>query len=419
MNDPTIQRAQLLYQQQRYDMAADCCRQALAQMPQDAFAHALLGLCLAHLDKYDEATAEAQTSIHLAPDQGFGHYVLGQIYLVRNCFPEAQAAARQAVGLAPQDPDYWGLLANALFAGQRWREALDAANTGLQFDAQHNLCINIRAMAQVKLGDRQGAALSMTEALRRNPHSSLNHANQGWTMLHQNDPKQALEHFREALRLDPNNDWAKEGMMQALKARYFVYRQMLRYYLWMSRFTRRGQWGVIIGFWLGIQVLSAVKESYPNAAPFIYPVLVAYALFVLASWLADPIFNLTLLFNRFGRYMLTLTQKIGSALVGVTLLGALVLVPLGLWFDNSLLLAPGAVLAMLTLPLAATTRCRQRGPLIFMSLYTTGVAGCGVAWLLGALLNINEANNFFLAALWGSLLSSLASNIFAGMIHRK
>ena len=418
MPNPLIQRAQLLFAQGRFDMAADACRQALAQMPQEPYGHALLGLCLLHLQQYDEATAEAQNAIVLAPDYAFPHYALGEIYIGRNRFPEAEAAARQAVRLGPEDADYWGLLAHAIFSGQRWQEALDAANTGLQFDPEHTLCTNLRAMAQVKLGDRQGAQQSMAEALQRNPHSSLNHANQGWTMLHQNDHRKALEHFREALRLDPNNDWAKEGMMQALKARYLLYRMMLRYYLWMSRFTRRGQWGVIIGLWIAMQVLSTVKDSQPGLAPFIYPILAAYALFVLASWLADPIFNLTLLLSRFGRYMLSVTQKIGAVVVGLLLLGALVLVPVGLVLDDRLLLV-GLLMALLTLPASATARCRRLGPLLFMTAYTGAVALAGVVGIGLLLLDRPEGQNFLMGAVWGSVLSSFASNIFATMVHKK
>ncbi|HVT79354.1 MAG TPA: tetratricopeptide repeat protein, partial [Phycisphaerae bacterium] len=273
MQDANIQRAQLLYQQQRYDMAADALRQALGQMPQDAYAHSLLGMCLMHQEKFEEATAEAQKAIGLAPDSAFGHYALGLVYRNRNRFPEAEVEVRRALQLAPADSDFWCLLAEVLFARQQWEPTLDAANTGLQFDPEHSGCLNMRAMALVKLGDKMAAAQTVMEDLRRNPHNALSHANQGWTLLHQNNHKQALEHFREALRLDPNNEWAQHGMMQALKARYFLYRMMLRYYLWMSRFTSKAQWGIIIGLWVGAQILRTINNSYPDAAPFIYPVL--------------------------------------------------------------------------------------------------------------------------------------------------
>ncbi|MDB5311521.1 MAG: tetratricopeptide repeat protein [Gemmataceae bacterium] len=46
----------------------------------------------------------------------------------------------------------------------------------------------------------------------------------GWALLHARQPAEALTHFREALRLDPTNEWARDGLIEALKARYWVYR---------------------------------------------------------------------------------------------------------------------------------------------------------------------------------------------------
>ena len=75
-------------------------------------------------------------------------------------------------------------------------------------------------------------------------------------------------------------------MVEALKARYFLYRLMLRYYLWMSRFTRRGQWGMIIGLWVGVQVLQLTRARIRRRRAYIFPVIAAYVVFALAGWLA-------------------------------------------------------------------------------------------------------------------------------------
>ena len=67
------QRACLLYQQSRYDMAANELRLALTQEPNRADYHALLALCLAEQEKFDDATGEAQRAIGLGPEaQVFG-----------------------------------------------------------------------------------------------------------------------------------------------------------------------------------------------------------------------------------------------------------------------------------------------------------------------------------------------------------
>ena len=61
-------------------------------------------------------------------------------------------------------------------------------------------------------------------------------------VLHQAQPKAALEHFREALRLDPNLQYAQAGIVEALKARNPIYRWMLGYFLWMGRLSDRAKW---------------------------------------------------------------------------------------------------------------------------------------------------------------------------------
>jgi Tfp pilus assembly protein PilF len=420
MNDPSLQHAQLLLQQGRYDLAADTLRQALAVDPEDSFAHALLALCLLHQQKYDEATAEARDAILRAPDFGFAHYVLGVVMQERNRFPEAQAAAEEALRIQPGQPEFCALLAQSFLSRHRWQEALDAADRGLEADPEHTSCLNLRAIALVNLGQKQAAADTIAGALQRNPHNALSHASQGWTLLHQSKPREALEHFREALRIDPNNQWARDGTMEALKARHLLYRLMLRYYLWMSSFSRRGQWGIIIGFWVGIQLLQVVQTRYPRLTPIILPLLIAYVAFILATWLADPVFTLTLLFNRFGRYLPSGLQRIGAIAVGLLLLAAIPFLVLWLLSGFDLFLVILILLVALTLP--ATAIGKSPPPVRnawIMGLYSLGVAILGAVGIVAMVLGVDAGIQCFEAALWGCLLSSIASNVLRTVIFKK
>ncbi len=54
--NPNFQRGVLLYQQARHEQAETEFRQALGSDPHDAYAHALLALCLAEQEKFKEAT---------------------------------------------------------------------------------------------------------------------------------------------------------------------------------------------------------------------------------------------------------------------------------------------------------------------------------------------------------------------------
>src|SRR5512133_875707 len=316
------QRALLLFDQSRHELAEAELRQGLAADPQDASAHALLGMCLAKREELKQASEEAQQAIHLAPDAPFAHYASASIYQDRHRNVEALAAIQEALRLDPTEPDFLALLASIHAGEKRWAEALAAAEQGVRLDSEHVGCANLRAFTLVKLGRKTEAGQTIESALARNPQDALTHANQGWALLEQNQPQKALEHFRESLRLDPENEWARQGIVEALKARYFIYALMLRYFLWMSRLSSGAQWGIILGGYFGYRLSRALSSSYPNIAPLLLPVQIAYLGFVLLTWTADPVFNLLLRLNRFGRLALSREQIVASNWIGGCLLVA-------------------------------------------------------------------------------------------------
>ena len=175
----------------------------LAEMPHDAGAHALLGLCLVGQEKFDEAQDEAAQAIVLAPDWAYAHYCRSRVMEQRKRFAEAEASAREAVRLEPLDADYHARLASTLFQQEKWQAALDSVLEGLSHDPEHEACGHLRSMALTKLGRQAEAVTAIESLLARAPDDSMAHTNKGWALLHQRKPRKALEHFREALRIDP------------------------------------------------------------------------------------------------------------------------------------------------------------------------------------------------------------------------
>src|SRR6185436_32555 len=151
----------------------------------------------------------------------------------------------EALRLDPYEPGYFAVLASLHYQQRRWKDALAAADQGLAIDPEHNTCLNLRAQALIKLGDKGAAADTIGEALARRPDDPLTHASQGWALLEKGDPKQAMIHFREALRLKPDLEFARIGIIEAMKARNFVYRWLLAYFLWMAKLPRQVQWGLV------------------------------------------------------------------------------------------------------------------------------------------------------------------------------
>jgi tetratricopeptide (TPR) repeat protein len=375
-----LERALLLYGQSRHELAEDELRQALAAEPDNAYAHALLGLCLAHREKFDDATAETQQAIHLAPDFSFAHYAHAHVMFDRNRFSEALTAINEAIRLDPQDADYFSVLANIHLNERRWRDALNAAEQGLQFNPEHVGCTNLRAMAMVRLGRKSEAGRTIDAALAKNPDNAFTHANQGWTLLHKGDAKKAAEHFREALRLDPQNDWARQGIIEALKAQNFIYAIMLKYFLWMSRFSRRGQWGILLAGYFGNRILGIVAQSNPDLAPWILPLRILYVVFALMTWMAYPFFNLLLRLNKFGRLVLSREQTVATNWFGLCLL--LALAGLAACFVKGFAgpwILFATVFGFLLLPVSGIFKCHSGWPRNVMALLTIMLALLGIS----------------------------------------
>jgi tetratricopeptide (TPR) repeat protein len=409
-----LQRALLLFDQSRHELAETELRQALAVDPHEPFAHSLLSLCLAEREQFQEATEEARQAVHLSPDSAFAHYALAKILHLRNRNEEALAALSEALRLDSSEAGHFALLAGIHIGEKRWRGALEAAERGLQIDSEHLGCTNLRAIALVKLGRRAEADATIEAALAKSPENALTHANQGWTLLERGDAKRALEHFREALRLDPENDWARHGIIEALKARHFLYAFMLRYFFWMSRLSTRAQWGVIVGGYVGSRILAGISRNNPRLAPWTLPLQIFYVLFVLLTWTADPLFNLLLRLNRFGRLALSREKVVASNWIGSCLLLSLAFL-IACCFTGfaSACLIGAFVFGFMIVPLAGTFRCEAGWPRKSMAAYTGLMAVAGIAALIVVALD-SQAKPSSKAS--DSLAAALISLFFIGVI---
>jgi len=380
MSIQLISRAQLLIEQDRHLLAEEQLRLALAEGTETATAHALLALCLVERFEFDEATTEAQQAIHDAPDTALGFHVLAWIQYKQNHLKEAQATIAEAIRLEPWDAGHFSILSAIESDRCRWTEALAAAEQGLACDPDHIRCNNLRAIALVNLGRKAEAGQSIEATLAKNPEDALTHANQGWTLLHQRQPLDAAKHFREALRLEPNLEWARQGIIEAMKARFFLYRWLLTWFLWLTRFPPKVQLALTLGLLFGQSLLSSLFEMVPILEPLSTPLTVAYVLFVWMTWTASSLFNLVLRMDSFGRLVLNPSERLESTLVGVCLVLCLLCGSSALLFDRELAFIPwraGLLYLGLMLPLVAVFQ-QPAGRRKFVSLYAAGVTLCVV-----------------------------------------
>ena len=177
--------------------------------------------------------------------------------------------------------------------------------------------------------------------MHKAPENSYSHSNKGWVAIEQDQYDEAIEFFKESLRLDPTNDYAKHGLKEAIKAKNILYRYVLKYFLWMNKMQQKGRWTFIIGLFVLYQVLLMVANTSTFWASVLSPFILLYIILAFSSWIAVPISNLFLRFHPMGKYALERDEVLGSnvvgGLVGVVLGGLLIFYLMG----NSFYLSEG------------------------------------------------------------------------------
>jgi len=356
MND-RYGRIHLLLTQPRFEMAERDLRSMLADEPRDAMALALWALCVAHdRARLSESTEIAQTSVGLAPDEPLSHYALAVSYLRRNRNDEAEQAIEESLRLDPHDADAFAILGQANLSRNRFDAALEAAETGLSIDPDHTDCGNIRSISRERLGRGQEAIAAASETLRRDPDDPMSHAAHGFTLLNNGRFREAQVAFREALRLDPQNEMARVGMINALNHRSFLFRLMHKFYVALSRLNSSAAFALIIGAWLLVQVLThVVAPALPILRPLILPIVAFYVMFVILTWISQPLFNTFLRFHPFGQHLLDRSQRWASNLIAPTLALSAFGFAVGVYYGDAVLaILAAAYWIGLTIPIAAT-----------------------------------------------------------------
>jgi tetratricopeptide (TPR) repeat protein len=405
--NPHLEKAFHLCRISRHGEAEKELRAALAENPQDSDSQALLGVCLSLLGRPEEAMKEAEEAVRRSPDASHCHFMRAQVLYNARRFKEALGSIGEALRLNPHDPDYFHVLSLIYYAQSEWAKALEAAEMGLKEDSEHVDCHVAQAKALMKLGRSPEAHQSVQTAVRLEPERAETMAAQGWAYLEQNKVPEAMQAFREALRIEPNMEWARQGILHAMRARNPLYGLMLKYFLWMSKKKGKFQWAFVVGAYLLMQGLRIASDKYPALDPYVMPILIAYFLFCIFSWIAVPFFNLILRLDKFGRMALNEDEIKTSNRIGGFLLACAASFALYAYLHGIFWLKLGLFYLLLLPPLAAFSGCsepqRKKAKILIWALAAIGFGGALLAGSLGSTL----WQTFIYGALVSSILISL------------
>ena len=90
-------------------------------------------------------------------------------------------------------------------------------------------------------------------------------------------------------------------------------------------------------------MISAIGKDYPAFESIAQGIVIIYMLFVLSTWIADPLFNLVLRLSKVGRLALSPGQIIATNWFGGFLITVLLFLTAGFAMQDSYLFIPAAV----------------------------------------------------------------------------
>lgn len=311
-----FERGAKLYDLKKWEPALQEFLAHLAQHPDDSQAYSLAAYCELKLKRYGDATKTAAEAIAADPTDAHAHYMMSIVMRERNALPQSFEALNEALSLEPREPQYLTALAHLHLQTANWSEALDASDDALSVAPEHLGAINSRATALIRLRRVDEAEQSLQDALLKAPEDEETRANMGWLELERGRWNDALKHFESALAIDPESEWARDGLMHAMRAKFPVYGLVLRWFLFLNKYSAAIQRQIMFAMFVGGRVIDYLLDKYPGLIVIVTPILALWRVFSYLTWTIRAATTLCLRCSSYGRMLVNKEELVESNIIG-------------------------------------------------------------------------------------------------------
>jgi tetratricopeptide (TPR) repeat protein len=294
-------------------------------------------------------------------------------------------------------------------AEQELRPELEASPDDLTARALLSLCRSARTGT-----DESVAGLTGAGAI-----DAVTYADRGWALLRAADARAALDSFREALRLDPELEFARAGAAEAVEAVSWVRRQALAGLRRLGHLGRF-QWVLLAGFLVVSWAAGAVAERYPVLERAVGLLAIGCLAAVFGSSISGPLSDVVLGSSRFGRLTLSRERRVVANWMAGCLAGLLAWVGFGLFAPSEyahLWKSPAIAFFASLLPVSFVNACRPGWPRLVMTICAgalTAVVLTGTGLFVAALSLVEQdrhtasscyrlGRQLFVVGFWASL----------------
>lgn len=377
-----ISRIRLLIEREKFDVAQQKIVEGLSEFPDSSDLYALQAELHLERSKPNEALQAIETAIGLDPENDWWYYIAARVYSDKNEDKKALEFVDIALNMDPDYGQYYGFKAAILLDLDKRDASIAFARQGLAIEPDSVICHNVIALALNKTGEKETAFEHLEYLLNEDPENALTHANMGHHYLRQSNIPKAKEHFAIALQINPNFEFARLGMIEAIKGSNILYRKLMEYSFWVEqKFADGGRWKFYIGLIVVVKIL-----------PFLLPV---YFIFLFWSWFTGPISDVMLYFDKHGRYLMgedaILFTRVNIVILVFVAVAAFILTPL----ININFLGTAIGLFLATVPIYLMDITHKNNKRLFLVVSAAVFIGLGV---FGGIMGISQPN--FAYSIW-------------------
>ena len=294
-----ISKIWFLVERQRYDDALEQISKAILADPDSAYLYTLQSELYDQIDQPDLAIESIKKAISYAPEEASAYELYSRYLFHIGEWDEALKIIDQAISLDPENGYFYARKALICYEDANYTEAVELAETAQKLDPDNEACTNILALVLTEAGDIEKSNKLVKAILENDPENIFSHVNYGFNYLVKGDVENAKKHFSEALRINPDYDFARRGMLEAMKQSSATYRAFTLSV--GEKLLEKAGSKLLI--WIPAVVgLFALSFITPIAFPFLFLVLAW-------TWYMPALSDIVLYFDTYGRNLMSEDKK--------------------------------------------------------------------------------------------------------------
>jgi tetratricopeptide (TPR) repeat protein len=339
-------RAKVLFEQSRYELAEKEVRAEIAENPKSADAHALLAVCLIdrkkqsknlidsmhffveHQKKSKEEFELIQYALSVDANNAWYHYILAMYWYYGGILDRSEKQIDIAISLDPNSAQYFYTLACILFeTGNIKYNGMSAASRGsselfksyfirsylkpvfiplkksLALDPNSLASLNLLTNLYVTTGKYQQALESSQTALAKNPNNARAQDLHGQILSGCGRYTEAMDYFQRALKIDPNYTPAKNNLLESMRSHYYWIYQWISITNWRGKLVWISQ--IFIMFIPVLLIRYIMTGSVNIKTPFENLGFVIIFFVIVIGFAAPWVFNYFLIKEKKAKFLLT------------------------------------------------------------------------------------------------------------------